>query len=256
MKTLVVWAKSVFAGSLILVNGAHPYREGSAKRLLVPVREDRSSILMERGAAVLLAELMSTIDGWAQIEAVSGWRSYHEQQELFDRSLKENGETFTRQFVATPGCSEHQTGLAIDLGIKKPQIDYLRPDFPYDGICQTFRERAAAYGFIERYPAGKESVTKIAQEPWHFRYVGAPHAAIMKELGLTLEEYHDFLKQYPLGKRSFSCKSANQTIEVSYIKAAMTNTEIEIEPDLPYCVSGNNMDGFVLTKWRACNAPK
>ena len=84
----------------------------------------------------------------------------------------ENGEEFTNQFVARPGHSEHQTGLAIDLGLKQPDIDFLRPYFPYKGICQTFRELSTDYGFIERYPAGKEAITGIAHEPWHFRYVG------------------------------------------------------------------------------------
>ena len=60
---------------------------------------------------------------------------------------------------------------------------------PYEGICQRFRELAPLYGFIERYPANKEAVTGIAHEPWHFRYVGRPHAQRMTDLGLTLEEY-------------------------------------------------------------------
>ena len=75
-----------------------------------------------------------------------------EQQDIFKQSLKDNGRTFTQQFVALPGKSEHQTGLAIDLGLKKESIDFIRPDFPYIGICQQFREKSVPYGFIERYP--------------------------------------------------------------------------------------------------------
>ena len=58
------------------------------------------------------------------------------------------------------------------------------PDFPYDGICGAFRRTAAAYGFIERYQRGKEALTGIAPEPWHFRYVGTPHALLMDANGL------------------------------------------------------------------------
>lgn len=117
---------------------------------------------------------MAELDGWRYITAVSGWRSQEEQREIYLQSLLENGEEFTNQFVASPGHSEHQTGLAIDLGLKQPDIDFLRPYFPYKGICQTFRELSTDYGFIERYQAGKEAITGIAHEPWHFRYVGVP----------------------------------------------------------------------------------
>ena len=97
-----------------------------------------------------------------------------EQQRIWDDSMAEHGETFTRQYVALPGCSEHQTGLAIDLGKAAGYIDFIRPAFPYDGVCGRFRRLAARYGFIERYQRGKEEVTGISAEPWHFRYVGRP----------------------------------------------------------------------------------
>ena len=130
--------------------------------------------LLEQCAATALNQLMAELDGWRYITAVSGWRSQEEQREIYLQSLLENGEEFTNQFVARPGHSEHQTGLAIDLGLKQPDIDFLRPYFPYKGICQTFRELSTDYGFIERYPAGQEAITGIAHEPWHFRYVGVP----------------------------------------------------------------------------------
>ncbi|MGE4353836.1 MAG: M15 family metallopeptidase [Oscillospiraceae bacterium] len=249
MKMLAVQEKSVHAGSLILVNGRYPCCSENMERSLVPAYSG-SGALLERRAAVLLSKLMSSIKGWAQISAVSGWRSREEQRKIYDQSLRDNGTAFTEQFVARPDHSEHQTGLAVDLGLRKPEIDFIRPDFPYSGICQTFRKKAVAYGFIERYPKGKEAVTGIAHEPWHFRYVGAPHAAIMTELGLTLEEYHAFLKQYPHGDKCFSYQTGNQHIEVSYVQAAAgADAVFVIRDDLPYSVSGNNADGFVLTQW-------
>ncbi len=250
MKTLVIPEKSVHAGSLILVNRQYPYHAGIAECFLAPVNADVNQVLLERRASVLLSKLMNDIDGWARISAVSGWRSRREQQEIYEQSLRENRAPFTERFVARPDHSEHETGLAIDLGIKKTDIDFICPDFPYSGICQTFREKAVAYGFIERYPKGKESVTGIGQEPWHFRYVGAPHAAIMADPGFTLEEYHAFLKQYPYGKKCFEYRIGQQNIAVSYVKAtAGTDTKLEIDADIPYSVSGNNADGFILTGW-------
>ena len=178
---------------LMLVNQEHPISWNPQSLVLVGGR-----VLMDERAACALNKLMEELDGWNFITAVSGWRSQEEQHEIYIRSLWESGEEFTKQFVARPGHSEHQTGLAIDLGLTQLDIDFLRPYFPYEGICQTFRERAAAYGFIERYPAGKEAVTGIAHEPWHFRYVGVPHAEIMVAHGWTLEEYHKHQKPFSL----------------------------------------------------------
>lgn len=174
--------------SLVLVNLAHAFPPDTAPDL-VPVHPDYPQLLLEREAVEALSRLMERLDGWRSIVPVSGWRSMEEQTQIYNDSLAENGLAFTQKYVALPGHSEHQTGLAIDLGLKGESIDFIRPDFPYEGICQTFRELAPAYGFIERYPAGKEAVTGIAHEPWHFRYVGIPHAENMARLGLTLEEY-------------------------------------------------------------------
>lgn len=189
----ILTQEDINSGNLILVNQTHGY-QGESEDQLIPVLDSTPDILLARCAAASLSRLMAEIDGWRHIVPVSGWRSLQEQQTIWDDSLRENGDDFTRKFVALPGHSEHQTGLAIDLGLKQEHVDFIRPEFPYSGICQTFREQAARYGFILRYPAGKESVTGIAHEPWHFRYVGAPHAEIMTENGLCLEEYIDFLK--------------------------------------------------------------
>lgn len=173
---------------LILVNQKHAYPV-SAEQNLVMVHGDFPDILLEREAVRALSRLMEEINGWQYIVPVSGWRGFAEQQKIYSDSLRDNGREFTAQYVALPGHSEHQTGLAIDLGLRRPDVDFIRPTFPYEGICQQFRELAPRYGFIERYPAGKEPITGIAHEPWHFRYVGTPHAECITRQGLTLEEY-------------------------------------------------------------------
>ena len=147
--------QSVHTGNLILVNASHGI-QGTPKDVLVPACCRFPEILLQRCAATLLNELMKEINGWEYIVPVSGYRSQEEQQRIWDDSLRENGVEFTKKYVAVPGHSEHQTGLAIDLGLKAEHIDFIRPDFPYSGICQIFREKAAKYGFILRYPEGKE----------------------------------------------------------------------------------------------------
>jgi len=190
MSSLEFGAGAVCFSSLILVNGKNPFYELLEERELMPVQSQKNDIFLRYDAAESLNRLMAEIQGWKEIVPVSGWRSKIEQQQIWDDSITQNGEVFTRKYVALPGHSEHETGLAIDLGLQQENVDFIRPSFPYSGICRIFREKAAMYGFIERYPEGKEHITGISHEPWHFRYVGRPHAQIIAGLGITLEEYH------------------------------------------------------------------
>lgn len=249
MNVITLEKQQIHTGTLILVNADYGCTDSSAP--LLAVCDGTPACLMQRQAVMLLSSLMDEIHGWEGIVPVSGWRSQKEQQALWDSSLAENGAEFTKRYVALPGHSEHQTGLAIDLGAKQEVIDFIRPDFPYSGICQTFRENAPAYGFIERYPAEKAHITGISHEPWHFRYVGAPHAGIMKRYGLVLEEYISFIRHFPYNQNPYHVRSGQQDIAVSYLKAEPNGaTRLTIDAGTPYSVSGNNIDGFIITQWR------
>jgi D-alanyl-D-alanine dipeptidase/carboxypeptidase len=141
--------------------------------------------------------------------------------------------------------------LAIDLAESRGEIDFIRPDFPYTGICGRFRALAVQYGFIERYPAGSEAITQIAHEPWHFRYVGYPHSETMKKEELTLEEYTDYLKQFSYYGTHLHFKRHERDFEIFFVPI-QSNKElvIDIPEGIPCQVSGNNEDGFVVTLWR------
>lgn len=249
MNKIFLTKEQIYFGSLILVNREYPLKETRLEHLMTNL--EQSDIRLQRQASVLLENLMREIHGWKEIVPVSGWRSLEEQQKIWNDTLKESGQEYTAKYVAVPGHSEHQTGLAIDLGLKQENIDFICPEFPYFGICQRFREKAANYGFIERYPAGKESITGIGHEPWHFRYVGVPHAQIMVKEGLTLEEYISFMKQFYYGNNPYSIHEGGQNIFISYISAIQADTtEIKISHNNPYSISGNNTDGFIVTEWR------
>ena len=208
-------------------------------------------VMLDGCAAGALSALMEELDGWRQIVPVSGWRSPGEQQQIWNDSLAENGRTFTETYVALPGHSEHQTGLAIDLGRNQEVIDFIRPEFPYDGICGAFRERAADYGFIERYPQNKEQITKIGHEPWHFRYVGVPHAGVMADKGLTLEEYISYLRQFPYGKRAETVTDGKREYRISWLEVSLEEeTVLEVADESACMISGNNADGYVITEIR------
>ena len=105
--------------------------------------------------------------------------------------MEKYGEEYTVSHVAVPGYSEHHTGLALDLFlIVDGQIMYENEDLEkYPEIWAKIHELAPDYGFILRYPEGKEDITGYSYEPWHLRYVGADLAKVITEEGLTLEEY-------------------------------------------------------------------
>ena len=226
------------------MNAEHPIRRRE-RPVLAPAAPG-SDVLLDTRAAAMLTGLISRLGAAGEIVPVSGWRSMREQREIWDGSMAENGTEFTRKYVALPDCSEHQTGLAIDLALRSDNIDFIRPDFPYDGICGRFRALAADYGFIERYQAGKEHITGIAAEPWHFRYVGRPHARLMSDNGLCLEEYVELLRSYPYPERLLETRGGVYEADVGF---AFAKSKLEL-PDAPYQISGNNVDGYIYTLWR------
>lgn len=247
MKTIAMPREAVHRGPLILVNGQHRLRWDCIDAELITVDNRVVEVQIQREVAEAYRTVTRELASDEQIVATSGYRSEREQESLYDEALAEHGTAFTSQYVALPGHSEHQTGLALDLSRYQQPIDLLRPDFPYNGICQLFRRLAAAHGLVERYPLGKEGITGIAHEPWHFRYVGRPHGAIMQQNGLTLEEYLALIERHPHGGWPIS----NDHFEIAYVKAnAAGDTVIEVPSTVPYDISGDNMGGFIVTIWR------
>ena len=249
MKTIVLEKEQIYCGNLLLVNAQYPLKIGNVKNL-IPADARFPDILINRDAANVLQLIFEKISAENLIVPVSGYRSLEEQTDIYDSSLRDHGEDFTRKYVALPNHSEHQTGLAIDLGLAKKEIDFIRPDFPYVGICNEFRKAAPDYGFIERYAKDKEEITGISHEPWHFRYVGYPHSKIMQEKGVSLEEYTEFIKTYNKENPYLFKQPHRAEIEIYYVPAHAGKTPINIPEKCVYQISGNNTDGFVVTLWR------
>ena len=158
MSRIYLTKDGIYKGNLILVNEDILIHENAIPGLKAV---NGSDITLRYTAALHLETAMTEINGWSEITPVSGYRSLAEQQKIWDDSLNESGMEFTEKYVAKPAHSEHQTGLAIDLGVTRQHIDFIRPEFPNDGICGKFKAIAAKYGFILRYPLGKEHITKI-----------------------------------------------------------------------------------------------
>lgn len=126
----------------------------------------------------------------------SSYRSYATQQMLFNNKVsqylysegsREAAETKARTIVAYPGTSEHQLGLACDIVDK--YYEYMNESLADTELSKWMVEHCAEYGFILRYPDGKQDVTGVMYEPWHFRYVGVEAATYIMKNDLCLEEF-------------------------------------------------------------------
>ncbi|QQZ09767.1 M15 family metallopeptidase [Heyndrickxia vini] len=147
--------------------------------------------LMRAEAAASLEKMFNQASSQGiQLYAASGFRSYETQDYLFKQEIKNVGREKAELAVAKPGTSEHQTGLTMD--ISAPSVNYtLTQNFESKNEGKWLAEHAHEFGFILRYPKGKEDITKYQFEPWHFRYVGKEIATEIYKKGITLEEYFD-----------------------------------------------------------------
>ena len=179
-----------FGGNLFLVNREHPIGKDDYPRDLVEpkVLGGGEATRMRPEAAAALEEMFAAAkEGGLYLAAVSGYRSYGQQTAIFARKLEKVDRQTAMRTVAPQGCSEHQIGLAMDLGTKKETR--LSTAFGQTPEGQWVAANAWRFGFIVRYQGKWEAVTGYADEPWHIRYVGRDHAKRIYEMDIPLEEY-------------------------------------------------------------------
>ncbi|GAA0401494.1 M15 family metallopeptidase [Paenibacillus motobuensis] len=123
------------------------------------------------------------------LAGVSAYRSHKTQTALFNRYVERDGEEKAKTYSAVPGHSEHETGLAIDVSGSDGKCA-AEDCFGDTKEADWLANHASEYGFIIRYPEGKDSITGYKYEPWHIRYVGVDIASEIADRGITLEEYY------------------------------------------------------------------
>ncbi|MCM3041020.1 D-alanyl-D-alanine carboxypeptidase family protein [Paenibacillus motobuensis] len=123
------------------------------------------------------------------LAGVSAYRSHKTQTALFNRYVERDGEEKAKTYSAVPGHSEHETGLAIDVSGSDGKCA-AEDCFGDTKEAEWLAKHASEYGFIIRYPEGKDSITGYKYEPWHIRYVGVDIASEIADRGITLEEYY------------------------------------------------------------------
>ncbi len=145
--------------------------------------------MMRKPAAEALKQMFDAAkeDG-VYLAGASAYRSHATQKALFDRYVKQDGLEKARTYSALPGTSEHETGLAIDVSGSDGKCA-ASDCFAGSKEALWMAEHAPEYGFIIRYPEGKESITGYQYEPWHLRYVGVETAKAIADKQETLEEY-------------------------------------------------------------------
>ncbi len=186
--------------NLLLVNKQHPIPDGVEPELVNIVGDKKCD---ERVVGELLQMMQAAKEDGVNLMICSAHRSYDYQVMLFQRKITRymnrgysyiDAYQLSSQAVTLPGYSEHQLGLAFD--IVTPSYVSLNEGFAKTLAGMWLKDNAYKYGFILRYPEGKEFVTGIEFEPWHYRYVGVEAATIIMENEITLEEFIENLEDY------------------------------------------------------------
>ena len=178
---------------LVLINKDHPVPEDLQYKL---VKIEEHHYIDERAYSDLQNMLTDAKNDGYELVICSSWRSYALQEKLYENKIEEylsdgysekEAEELAAFWVAVPGSSEHEIGLALDIVSKWYQ--HLTHDQAYTPEQQWLMMHCHEYGFILRYPENKQEITNIGYEPWHYRYVGEKAAKVIMEQGLCLEEY-------------------------------------------------------------------
>lgn len=248
-------ASDVHCGDMILVNNWTPYTfpENNALKSVFDLKnndyqvKDRELLLNEQ---IMPALNQMTADfrnekGSNDLIVISGYRTKEYQAGLLQQRIKEEGAEKAAKWVAQPGHSEHHTGYALDVGL------YTRSgkgeSYTGQGKYSWINENCWKYGFIVRYPSDKTDLTGILYEPWHFRYLGIPHAAVIREKGFCMEEYIDYLRQFPFSGEHLQTSAEGKNYEIYFVQAEENGTKVPVPKDKAYDLSGNNVDGFIVT---------
>ncbi|UDK96310.1 VanY-A/VanY-F/VanY-M family D-Ala-D-Ala carboxypeptidase [Lysinibacillus sphaericus] len=239
IKKVEIPVEQIYQGNLLLVNSNYPVHNKSIKsdsinlyardELVKGYRLFNSEIYLSEDIASKFSDMVLDAgkDGVSSFLITSGFRGFDEQTKLYEEMGSNR--------ALPAGYSEHNLGLSLDVGSTQGKME-VAPE------GEWIAENAWKYGFTLRYPEGKTDITGIMNEPWHIRYVGLPHSVIMKEKNFVLEEYLDYLKE----EKYISPTINGQKYEVFYYPVTESTT-INVPANLRYEVSGNNMDGVIVT---------
>lgn len=263
-KYVTVDADQIHRGPCILVNFDVPYIFEEDEDVYSVFKNKTKSYKVTSGSVFLRMEMINALNDmmdafYAKTEnrnimVNSGFRNAKQQQEVYDSKLQLNGAEYAEKYVQKPGYSEHHTGYAMDLAVYDEgdlEVEGDEAMWTFDGKNEYFwvDQNCDQYGFVLRYSASKEDVTRIAYESWHYRYVGIGNALTMTNMGLSLEEYVNFIKDYSYNGTRYYITADNGDIYCTYY--VKSNGQDGQKIPIPktarsYQISGNNIDGFII----------
>lgn len=252
---IILGKSSLELGNLILVRSDSPFHRDLQDEVLRMADYQNSCYLLDREDISLARVCLEHFNAWTKafylatgiqnIIVNSAYRSVERQQEIYDERVLEYGVETAEQFVALPARSEHHTGLAVDIAVFENGDTV---SYSASGDYAWFLQNAPQYGFVQRYQEDKVELTEISNEPWHFRYVGKPHALLMEQLDFCLEEYIAYLRSFPYDKQHlFVTDSDYNFYEIYFVPCTGEETAVPVPTGHPYEISGNNVDGFIIT---------
>lgn len=263
---VTVKAEDVYKGSCILVNNTHEYRFPSEEEhdatILSVFRNKTYGYKVKSGKEYLHTDAINALNammddfyeetGSRDVMVNSAYRSAEDQQAAYDDYVKKGGVAYADAYVQKPGYSEHHTGYAVDFAVYEEYEDGTSAVWAFDGKGKYFwvNKNCAQYGFVLRYSASKEEVTEIAYESWHFRYIGRANAIALSGLGLALEEYISYVKDYRYEDTKYYVRADDGAEYCIYFVPANGEATQQIPVPrnaLSYEISGNNEDGFIVT---------
>lgn len=237
-------------GSLIVVNNSHSY-ERVPDGLSNIADKGSDSFFVSSQSLTIRSEVIDMLNnmldayneetGNKDILVSSAYRSVSDQQAIYDDSVSRNGSEYADKNAAKGGHSDSQSGYA--LSFSRYSDGETSPLTGTDSE-KWLEENAYKYGFIQRYPEGKEDYTGFEYRAANYRYVGIVHAAYIKEQGLCLEEYEELLKnKYSYGSDVLRITVPDGEFGVYYV----AGTSVPVPVNAEFTVSGNNSDGFIVT---------
>ncbi|RST61654.1 D-alanyl-D-alanine carboxypeptidase family protein [Siminovitchia terrae] len=239
--TIAIEKDQIYSGYLLLINQDYPVQESGIMTDIINLSENafltqaygvlESDIRLSEQVANEFSKMMKAAkkDGIDHFMINSGFRAFDEQNELY---LKMGAE-----YALPAGYSEHNAGLSLDVGSSKMKMEKA-PEGKW------LEKNAWKYGFILRYPKEKSGITGIQYEPWHFRYVGLPHSAIIHQENFVLEQYLEYLKK----KKNLLVRIDGEEYDISYYDLT-DQSSIEVQVGSMYEISGDNKNGVIVTSW-------
>jgi len=218
-----VFAQAVTIGTpeeyLILVNRHHGLSSTHHPPDLIPV--GGGQLMRARAANAFLDMQRSMNAANLFLAPISGFRSYESQRTLWNNAVRNMGQAEAERWVARPGHSEHQTGLALDIVQRGFTGSSLRSaQFQNTQQFAWLQQHAHHYGFILRYPQAYEHITGIAFEPWHWRYIGVASATYMRENGFAVfERYIEHRAAWFSGPSNWAAEQVQTAIDLGLVPA-------------------------------------